>query len=50
MNALIATLTNYFYCSLSREDFVCLSIFLRELSRMMVATSVFEELCPEEKN
>ncbi len=49
MNLLIAALTNHFYATLSKEDFVCLSIFFRELSRSMASTTVFEELCPDEK-
>ncbi len=49
MNVLIAALTNHFFTTLSKEDFVCLSIFLRELSKSMISTSVFEELCSHEK-
>ncbi len=50
LNVAITALTNHFYTTLSREDFICLSIFLRELSKMMISTSVFEELCTEEKD
>lgn len=45
LNVAIAALTNHFYMTLSREDFICLSIFLRELSKSMIGTTVFEELC-----
>jgi hypothetical protein len=45
LNAAIAFITNYLYTSLSKEDFVCLSIFLNELSKSMFTTSVFQDLC-----
>ena len=45
LNVLIAALTNHFYTNLSREDFICLSIFLRELSKSMIGTTVFQGLC-----
>lgn len=45
LNAVIAALTNYFFTTLSKEDFLCLSIFLRELSKSMITTTVFQELC-----
>ena len=49
LNVLIASLTNYFYTTLSEEDFICLGIFLRELSKSMISTTVFDELCFKEK-
>lgn len=49
MNLLVAAITNHFYATLSKEDFVCLSIFLRELSKSMFTTSVFEEICQGDK-
>lgn len=49
LNAMIAAVTNHLYTNLSREDFICLSIFLRELSKSMIGTSVFEELCGREE-
>ncbi len=49
MNMLIAALTNYFYTNLSEKDFICLSIFLRELSKSMIGTTVFDGLCYKEK-
>ncbi len=45
MNMAIAALTNHFFTTLSKEDFICLSIFLRELSKSMIGTTVFEGLC-----
>ncbi len=45
LNVLITALTNQFYTSLSREDFICLSIFLRELSKSMIGTTIFQGLC-----
>jgi len=50
MNTAIAGLTNYLYTTLSREDFICLSIFLRELSKSMISTSVFQELCDKSEH
>lgn len=49
MNMLIAALTNYFYTNLSEKDFICLGIFLRELSKSMIGTTVFDGLCYKEK-
>ena len=51
LNALIAAICNYLYCSLTREQFKCLSIFLNELSKSMFATTLFEDICttPEPK-
>ena len=48
LNLVIAAITNHFYETLSREDFICLGIFLRELSKSMIGTTVFEELCGRE--
>ncbi len=48
LNVLVTALTNHFYTTLSKEDFICLSIFLRELSKMMISTSVFEDLCNDD--
>ncbi|SHH85564.1 hypothetical protein SAMN02745823_01211 [Sporobacter termitidis DSM 10068] len=48
LNAMIAAITNYLYTALSKEDFVCLSIFLNELSKSMLTTSVFSDLCNKE--
>ncbi len=45
LNAAITALTNHFYCNLSKEEFICLSIFLNELSKSMFATSLFRDLC-----
>ncbi|HOG02142.1 MAG: hypothetical protein BWY35_00987 [Firmicutes bacterium ADurb.Bin248] len=48
LNVAIAALTNYFFTTLSKEDFICLSIFLRELSKSMIGTTVFDGLCSKE--
>ncbi len=48
LNAIIAALTNYFYTSLTKDEFVCLSIFLNELSKSMFATTLFRDLCGKE--
>lgn len=45
LNVLIAAITNHFYTTLSKEDFICLGIFLRELSKSMIGTTIFEDLC-----
>lgn len=45
LNVIITILTNYFYTTLSREDFVCLSVFLNELSKSMFTTTLFQGLC-----
>jgi hypothetical protein len=45
LNAAIAAITNYLFTALSREDFICLSVFLNELSKSMFSTTLFEDLC-----
>ncbi|MPM72573.1 hypothetical protein SDC9_119549 [bioreactor metagenome] len=45
LNAIITSLTNYFYTTLSKEDFECLSIILNELSKTMFSTLLFQKLC-----
>lgn len=50
LNVLIAALTNHLFCTLPEEDFIFLSIFLRELSKSMLSTSIFEELCERNPN
>lgn len=50
LNVIVASLTNHLYTTLSKEDFICLSIFLQELSKSMFTTSVFEGICyPKDK-
>ncbi|NLT57832.1 MAG: hypothetical protein GXX99_02590 [Clostridiales bacterium] len=49
LNVAIAALTNYMYTALSKEDFVCLSIFLHELSKSMLTTTAFEGICFPQK-
>lgn len=45
MNVLITALTNYFFTALTREEFICLSIFLNELSKSMFSTTLFQDVC-----
>ena len=45
LNVLITALTNYFFTTLTREEFVCLSIFLNELSKSMFSTTLFQDVC-----
>lgn len=45
LNVLITALTNHFYTTLSKEEFICLSVFLNELSKSMFSTSLFRDLC-----
>lgn len=48
LNVVIMALTNYFFTKLTKEEFVCLSIFLNELSKSMFSTSIFRDLCNSE--
>lgn len=48
LNVLITAVTNHLFTTLSKEDFVCLSIFLNELSKSMFATSLFRDFCDHE--
>ncbi len=50
VNVMITAITNYFYTTLSKEDFVCLSIILRELSKTMISTSIYLGLCADDKD
>lgn len=45
LNVLMTSLTNYFFTTLSRQEFACLSVFLNELSKSMFATALFRDLC-----
>lgn len=45
LNLLIAAISNQLYCSMTREEFKCLSIFLNELSKSMFTTVLFEDVC-----
>jgi hypothetical protein len=49
LNALVAILVDYFFTSLSKKEFLCLSIFLRELSKSMFSMAAFEEICSDPK-
>lgn len=51
LNALIASITNALYTSLSRKDFLNLGIFLSLLSKTMLTMEALESLCKlEEKD
>jgi hypothetical protein len=45
LNVLITAITNYLYTTLSKEEFLCLSVILNELSKSMFSTSLFQDLC-----
>ncbi len=47
LNALIALLVDYFFNNLSKKEFLCLSVFLRELSKSMFSMAAFEEICSD---
>ena len=40
LNALIAALTNYLYCNLSKKDFLFLNVFFSELSKSMFSMEI----------
>jgi len=44
LNAAIAAITNQLYCSLKRNDFINLGIFLSMLSKDILAMAALEEL------
>lgn len=48
LNAAIAAITNYLYANLCKDDFICLSVFLNELSKSMFTTTLFGDLCNKE--
>ena len=48
LNLIITAITNHLYISLSKEDFVCLNIFISELSKSMFATTLFSDICFKE--
>jgi hypothetical protein len=45
LNALIASISNYLYTSLSNSEFLCLAVFLNELSKSMLSMPLFRDLC-----
>ncbi|MCL2077735.1 MAG: hypothetical protein FWH08_04930 [Oscillospiraceae bacterium] len=45
MNALIAALTNYLYCTLSKKDFIFWNVFFSELSKSMFSMEILREIC-----
>jgi len=48
LNALIAYLSNYFYTTLPKDQFLCLSVFLNELSKSMLSMPLYQDLCNHE--
>ncbi|MDR1737025.1 MAG: hypothetical protein LBR85_09200 [Oscillospiraceae bacterium] len=44
VNVLIAAITNQLYSALSKDDFLCLGIFLNELGKSMLSTNGMREL------
>ena len=45
LNAAIAALTNHLYSTLSEKAFLCLALFLSELSKSMFSMSIFRDIC-----
>ena len=51
LNALITSITNLLYTTLSKEDFVCLNVILSELSKSMFSMELLRGICyVEEKD
>ncbi|MCL2020165.1 MAG: hypothetical protein FWG70_10480 [Oscillospiraceae bacterium] len=49
MNAMIAALTNYLYCTLSKRDFIFWNVFFSELSKSMFGMEILRSVCFFEK-
>ena len=45
INVLLTAISNQLYASLSKEDFVAVSIFLNELSKVMFSMTLFGGIC-----
>ena len=45
LNALMAALSNQLYTTLPRDKFLCLAVFLNELSKQMLTMPLFNDLC-----
>jgi len=45
MNAMIAALTNYLYCTLSKKDFIFWNVFFSELSKSMFGMEILRGIC-----
>jgi len=45
MNAMIAALTNYLYCTLSKRDFIFWNVFFSELSKSMFGMEILRGIC-----
>jgi len=50
LNLIITAVTNHLYTSLSKEEFICMNIFISELSKSMFATTLFDDLCFKKKD
>lgn len=49
LNALITAIANHLYATLSKEDFLCLSVILSELTKSMCSLEVMRGICFVEK-
>lgn len=49
LNALIASIANYLYSKLSKEEFFCLNVLLSELSKTMFSMEILGNVCCLEK-
>lgn len=45
LNAAITAISNYLYATMPRDEFLCLSVFLNELSKSMLTMPLFDDLC-----
>lgn len=50
LNVLITAITNNLFCTLSEKEFLCVSVFLNELSKSMFTTSLFADVCCPKDN
>jgi len=48
LNALIAAIANYFFTSMPQDRFLCLAVFLNELSKTMLSMPLYKDLCNHE--
>ena len=48
INAIVATINNYLYSELSEDKFLGLAVILNELSKMMFAMPVYNDLLNSE--
>ena len=45
LNAMLALISNHFYTNLTEDQFLCLAVFLNELSKQMLAMPLYKDLC-----